>query len=113
MADCFEKSELTSIHRKKISYLSFGINQFGNNATVHSILPFYLKRARSILLEANGDTGYSGDIILKVSHKPEYKSAQIKKAEADLAFIEEHLANCSVNQVNEYNEIKDLLNKTK
>ncbi len=47
-----------------------------------------LKRANSIIKEANGDSGYRGDVILKVTHKPEYKKAQFAKAKDDLEQID-------------------------
>ncbi|MCW7463866.1 hypothetical protein [Leptospira limi] len=113
LVDCEKKADLTSIHRKKITFLSFGINEFSKDATIQSLIPIYLKRAKSILLEANGDTGYTGEVILKVTHKPEYKQAQLQKAEEDLSFIENQLAKCSPEQVKEFNELKGILQNSK
>ncbi|GBF44240.1 signal peptide [Leptospira ellinghausenii] len=113
LVDCEKKADNTSIHRKKITLLSTGINEFSKDATTQSLIPIYLKRAKSILLEANGDTGYTGEVILKVTHKPEYKQAQLKKVEEDLSFIENHLANCSPEQVKEFNELKGILQNSK
>ncbi|TGM88036.1 hypothetical protein EHR00_00325 [Leptospira levettii] len=113
LVDCEKKADLTSIHRKKITLLSTGINEFSKDATTQSLIPIYLKRARSILLEANGDTGYSGEVVLKVTHKPEYKQVQLKKAEEDLSYIENHLSNCSQEQLKDFNELKGILQNSK
>ncbi|WP_291875293.1 hypothetical protein [Leptospira sp.] len=113
LIDCEKKADITSIHRKKITLLSAGINEFSKDATTQSLIPIYLKRAKSILLEANGDTGYTGEVVLKVTHKPEYKQAQLKKAEEDLSFIENHLSNCSQEQLKEFNELKGILQNSK
>ncbi|PJZ44185.1 hypothetical protein [Leptospira brenneri] len=87
LEDCGKKAELTEIHRKKISLLTFGINEYSQGVLIQNLLPMYLKRAKSIILEANGETGYKGEITLKVSHKPEYKQTQLKKAEEDIQFL--------------------------
>ncbi|XDD48454.1 hypothetical protein AB3N60_17795 [Leptospira sp. WS39.C2] len=111
--DCEKKSDSTSIHRKKIMFLSNAISAYSKDSSVEALLSVYLKRTRSILLEANGDTGYSGEIVLKVSHKPEYKQAQLLKAEEDLKFIEDNMSKCSTDQIKEFNELKDLLQNSK
>ncbi|ABZ95843.1 Hypothetical protein LBF_4018 [Leptospira biflexa serovar Patoc strain 'Patoc 1 (Ames)'] len=113
LIDCDKKADLTSIHRKKITLLTTGINEFGKDETVQSLLPLYLKRSKSTLLEANGETGYTGEIVLKVSHKPEYRIGQFKKAEADLSFIEKNLSFCSPEQMKEYHLLKEMLDNSK
>lgn len=107
--DCEKNAELTSIHRKKISFLSIGINEYTKDAPIQTILPLYFKRAKSIILEANGETGYTGEIVLKVSHKPEYKLTQLKKAEDDINFIDQNKSNCSVEQIKELDVLKGML----
>lgn len=111
--ECEKKAELTSIHRKKITFLSIGINEYSKNAPIHSILPLYFKRAKSIILEAKGETGYTGEIVLKVSHKPEYTLSQLQKAEEDINFIDQNKSNCSVEQIKELDLLKRMLDDSK
>lgn len=107
--DCEKKSDLTSIHRKKITFLTTAINEYSKDANIQSLIPLYLKRIRSIILEANGETGYTGEIVLKVSHKPEYKVSQMKKAEEDLTFLEKNFSSCSDDQKKEFQDLTKLL----
>ncbi|EMY59690.1 hypothetical protein [Leptospira terpstrae] len=113
LSDCEKKSDDTQIHRKKITFLSNGITQYSHGAATQNLLPLYLKRARATILEANGDTGYQGEVVLKVSHKPEYKQSQLLKAEEDLRFIELNQTSLSKKELSEFLELKALLGQSK
>ncbi|TGM06552.1 hypothetical protein [Leptospira jelokensis] len=108
LIECDKKADLTSIHRKKITFLSTGIDEFSKDADMQLLISLYLKRTRSIILEANGETGYTGEIVLKVSHKPEYKATQLKKAEEDILFVEQNISHCSDDQKKQIEELKVL-----
>ncbi|TGL20960.1 hypothetical protein EHQ46_10745 [Leptospira yanagawae] len=108
LIECEKKADLTSIHRKKITFLSTGIEEFSKDVNLQLLIPIYLKKIRSIILEANGETGYTGEIVLKVSHKPEYKVTQLKKAEEDLLFLEKNISLCSEDQKKQIEELKTL-----
>jgi hypothetical protein len=82
--DCLEKSEKTNIHRKKIRYYDEAINGQKSAKKNDLIVIVYLLRANSVIREAQGDTGYKGEIALKVTHKPEYIKSQYQKAKLDL-----------------------------
>ncbi|EOQ95090.1 hypothetical protein LEP1GSC195_0694 [Leptospira wolbachii serovar Codice str. CDC] len=113
LSDCETKADATSIHRKKITLLSFGLTEYSKDAPVQKLIPSYLKRARSIILEANGDTGYKGEVVLKVSHKPEYKQSQLIKAEEDLRFLESNQSHLSKEQSSELGELQNLVSQSK
>lgn len=113
LADCEFKAEATTIHRKKITLLSFGLSEYAKDASAQELIPIYLKRAKSIILEANGDTGYKGEVILKVNHKPEYKQSQLLKAEDDLHFLEANKMNLSKEQSSQLVELQSLLGQSK
>ncbi|WP_039927583.1 hypothetical protein [Leptospira vanthielii] len=113
LSDCETKADATTIHRKKITLLSFGLTEYSKDFPVQKLIPFYLKRVRSIILEANGDTGYKGEVILKVSHKPEYKHSQLIKAEDDLRFLESNHSYLSKEQSLELGELQSLLGQSK
>lgn len=113
LTDCEEKAGSTEIHRKKISLLSFGISEYASSATIRDLIPLYLKRVKSIILEANGETGYKGEIVLKVTHKPEYKMTQLKKAEEDISFLEANQNYLSKEESKELENLKVLLGESK
>lgn len=113
LSDCETKADATTIHRKKISLLTFGLTEYAKDTPVEKLIPIYLKRVRSIILEANGDTGYKGEIVLKVSHKPEYKQSQMLKAEEDLKFLESNQSLLSKEQSSELTELKSLFSESK
>ncbi|MBM9590712.1 hypothetical protein JWG41_09675 [Leptospira sp. 201903075] len=113
LSDCESKADATSIHRKKITLLSFGIDEYSKDTAVPKLIPLYLKRAKATILEANGDTGYKGEVILKVTHKPEYKQSQLLKAEEDLHFLESNKADLSKEQSSELLELQTLLGQSK
>ncbi|MBM9547502.1 hypothetical protein JWG40_10785 [Leptospira sp. 201903074] len=113
ISDCQKKSDETQIHRKKISFLSFAITEYSQGASFKNLVPLYMNRARATILEANGDTGYKGDVVLKVSHKPEYKQTQLTKAEEDLRFLELNQSSLSKNELAELLELKALLGQSK
>ncbi|MCW7492722.1 hypothetical protein ND861_08690 [Leptospira sp. 2 VSF19] len=113
LSDCETKADATTIHRKKITLLNFALSEYAKNAPIEKLLPLYLKRVRSIILEANGDTGYKGEIVLKVSHKPEYKQSQRLKAEDDLKFLESNQNYLTSAQTSELAELQTLFSESK
>ncbi|TGL41572.1 hypothetical protein [Leptospira perdikensis] len=113
LSDCESKADATEIHRKKITLLSLGITEYSKDSPIPKLIPLYLKRAKSIILEANGDTGYKGEVILKVSHKPEYKQSQLIKAEEDLGFLNLNKIHLSKEQSSELVELQTLLDQSK
>ncbi|MCT8335404.1 hypothetical protein NUH30_17110 [Leptospira sp. 85282-16] len=113
LSDCETKANATTIHRKKITYLTFGLTEYSKEVPAEKLIPLYLKRVRSTILEANGDTGYQGEIVLKVSHKPEYKKSQFIKAEEDLRFLESNQNYLSKDQSLELSELQTLFSESK
>ncbi|TGL88303.1 hypothetical protein EHQ68_10805 [Leptospira congkakensis] len=111
--DCEKKADLTEIHRKKITLLTFGITEYGKGASIQSLCPLLLKRIKSIILEANGDTGYKGEIILKVNHKAEYKQSQLLKAEEDIQFLDANQSSISKDNYSELLKLKTLLDQSR
>ncbi|MCU0823681.1 MAG: hypothetical protein MUF77_03465 [Leptospira sp.] len=98
----------TSIHRKKINFLTDAIENYSKKLTENERADLYLERARSIVIEASGDTGYRGEIQLKVTHKPEYKNSQMQKAKADLDLVNGLNQNLSEDTKIKYREIYQL-----
>ncbi|WP_244310326.1 hypothetical protein [Leptospira noumeaensis] len=113
LEDCEKKADATEIHRKKITLLTFGITEYGKDVPVQNLLPVYLKRVKSTILEANGETGYKGDVILKVTHKPEYKQSQLHKAEEDIQFIDTNQSFLSKENYSELLKLKTLLGQSR
>lgn len=109
LEDCEKKADSTEIHRKKITFLTFGISEFASGAPIRDQIPLYLKRLKSTILEANGETGYKGEIILKVTHKPEYKITQLNKALEDVRFLESNQKSLSKEESYELEKLKVLL----
>ncbi|MDF3820312.1 hypothetical protein P3G55_10395 [Leptospira sp. 96542] len=93
--DCIDKASKTSIHRKKINFYTEAIDRYANFKSEGRLAKVYLLRAKSIITEASGDTGYRGEIDLKVTHKPEYVKNQLVKAKLDLKFCEKYLSDFS------------------
>jgi hypothetical protein len=108
LKDCREKFLGTSIHRKKINFLTDAIENYSKKLTENERADLYLERARSIVIEASGDTGYRGEIQLKVTHKPEYKNSQMQKAKADLDLVNGLNQNLSEDTKIKYREIYQL-----
>ncbi|MCG6142355.1 hypothetical protein [Leptospira mtsangambouensis] len=113
LEDCEKKADSTEIHRKKITFLTFGISEFASVASTRDQIPLYLKRLKSTILEANGETGYKGEIILKVTHKPEYKITQLNKAEEDLRYLESNQKSLTKEESDELEKLKTLLGDSK
>ncbi len=108
-SDCVAKAEKTDIYRKKISL-------FEQALTLHKVedgdlakIKILLKKADALVREANGDTGYKGEIALKVTHKPEYKEAQYVKARRDLKEIENKVSALSAAEQALYTELSTSL----
>jgi hypothetical protein len=108
-SECVMKSEKTDIHRKKITFYEEALKIYqpinGNLAKTK----VFLLKANSIVREASGDTGYKGEIALKVTHKPEYKKLQFEKARADLKEVEVNLAKLSPTEQSLYDELIKIL----
>ncbi|GBF51913.1 hypothetical protein LPTSP4_34510 [Leptospira ryugenii] len=102
-------AEKTDIHRKKISFYNKAIALFEAKDGVKNKARVHLKRANSLIREAKGDTGYKGEIALKVTHKPEYKKGQFDKAKADLNVVEPTLAELDSQDVALFSELKKIL----
>ncbi|EMJ87589.1 hypothetical protein [Leptospira meyeri] len=113
LVDCEKQADSTEIHRKKIIFLTFGISEYASTASSRDLVPLYLKRLKSTILEANGETGYKGEIVLKVTHKPEYKIAQLNKAEDDVRFLESNQKSLSKEEFDELEKLKVLLGDSK
>ncbi|MCW7470899.1 hypothetical protein [Leptospira kanakyensis] len=113
LEDCEKKADSTEIHRKKITLLTFGITEYGKDVPIQNLLPVYLKRVKSTILEANGDTGYKGEVVLKVTHKPEYKQSQLLKAEEDIQFLDTNQSSLSKENYSELLKLKTLLEQSK
>ncbi|TGN14723.1 hypothetical protein EHS11_00755 [Leptospira ilyithenensis] len=108
--DCSSKAEKTDIHRKKIQLYSEAITNFKSSDGEKNKISILLKRANSIIKEASGDTGYKGEIALKVTHKPEYKKQQFDKAREDLNLIEANLNLLNTNEQTLYESLKSEIN---
>ncbi|MCZ8343713.1 MAG: hypothetical protein O9301_11815 [Leptospira sp.] len=108
LKDCRDKYLGTSIHRKKINFLTDAIENYSSKLNENEKAELYLERARSIVLEASGDTGYRGEIQLKVTHKPEYKNSQMQKAKSDLDLVIGLNQNLSESNKAKYREIYQL-----
>ena len=108
--DCISKAEKTDIHRKKIQLYDEAIVNFKSSDGEKNRISILLKRANSIIKEANGDTGYKGEIALKVTHKPEYKKQQFDKASEDLNSIEPNLSLLNTSEQTLYESLKSEIN---
>lgn len=112
LKDCVKKSEATTIHRKKINFYTDALENFTSKVSDNDRAILLLSRAKSIILEANGDSGYRGEIDLKVTHKPEYKKAQLDKAKLDLDQVEKVLDKINENLRKEYSDLRSKLEST-
>jgi len=109
-SDCSSKAEKTDIHRKKIQLYDEAIANFKPADGEQKRISVLLKRANSIIKEANGDTGYKGEIALKVTHKPEYKKQQFAKAKEDLSSIESSASRLNSDEQLLYESLKSEIN---
>lgn len=109
-SECVAKGEKTDIHRKKMTFFEEALNLYKVSDGEKVKWKVLLKRANSIILEAGGDTGYKGEIPLKVSHKPEYKKSQNEKAKVDLMLLEENRELLSPEDQKLLDELKTILN---
>ncbi len=108
-AECMAKSEKTDIYRKKISLYDEALVHYKKTDSEILRARALLNRANATIREALGDTGYKGEIPLKVTHKPEYKTNQFKKATADLDAVKANLNEFSSNERELYEELRNLL----
>lgn len=108
-SDCTAKALKTDIYRKKISFYEEALRIFKKSDGELSRSKVLLLKANATVREALGDTGYKGEIALKVTHKPEYKSAQLKKATADLNEAEKQYEGFNTSEQALFGELRELI----
>ncbi|TGL61827.1 hypothetical protein EHQ58_04225 [Leptospira ognonensis] len=108
-SDCTAKALKTDIYRKKISFYEEALRIFKKSDGDLARSKVLLLKANATVREALGDTGYKGEIALKVTHKPEYKSAQLKKATADLDEAEKQLEELGEGERTLFAELREMI----
>jgi len=108
-SDCSLKANKTDIYRKKISLYEEALKLFKKSDGEVAKIKVHLFKANAIIREAQGDTGYKGEIPVKVSHKPEYKDAQFQKAEFELKEVEKKLTQLQGSEQELYEELSRIL----
>ncbi|MDZ4726363.1 MAG: hypothetical protein SH817_09400 [Leptospira sp.] len=111
--ECITLAEKTDIHRKKISLYDEALVLVSDKDGISKKTKVNLLRANSLIREANGDTGYKGDLALKVTHKPEYKKAQYTKANTDLLIVQDHKAELSASELKLFEELQGMIESEK
>lgn len=108
-SDCLTKLNATTIHRKRIGYVQELLTSFKKNLTEEEIAHLRLEMLKSIVLEARGETGYQGEIILKVKHKESYVQTQMQKAKEIILDLRRDSSLLSKADQNELNQLETLL----
>jgi hypothetical protein len=82
---CYDRSTKTDIYRNKIRLLDGAIHFWKPEDTKQAKSRAYYERAKYLVREASGETGYKGkDVNLKVNHNKAYKETSISAAIEDL-----------------------------